>query len=43
MATTPRPVRPADGTATSTIKRANVRRKLNSSMGTDLGMTGGAD
>ena len=33
IATTPRPVRPADGTATSTISRAKVRRKLSSSMG----------
>jgi hypothetical protein len=39
MATTPSPVRPAEGTATSTIKRAKVRRKLNNSMGTDRGMT----
>src|SRR5512144_2613131 len=39
MATTPRPVSPAEGTATSTISSANVRRKLSSSMGTDRGMT----
>ena len=43
IATTPSPVSPADGTATRTIRRAKVRRKLSSSMGTDRGMTRSGD